>query len=923
MAKSTIYTVGGTVQAGGGVYIKRKADDELLELCQHGQIALVLSSRQVGKSSLMVRTSEQLEENNIRSVIIDLSTIGVQVTPNEWYLGILNEIKSALYLKTDIFAWWGDNAKLGFTQRLIKYFRDVLLAEVSENVVLFFDEIDSTLSIPFSDDFFAALRAVYNARSTNDEFKRLSFVLIGVATPSDLITDSKRTPFNLGHRVELTDFTLEEARPLTASWGKHSEQALNWIFQWTNGHPYLTQRLCSYLANREEALTEHSVEVTVAQLFKGEQGWQDNNLQFVKDMLAKRAHDVHQVLKIYKDIRSGKKVTDDERSIPKAHLKISGVVRRRNGLLIPRNRIYAEAFDLSWIKQNTPPTTTRRLIITSSLVTTIALIMVGYFALQQRNLPDAERATLLENAFRSAGTYQERLDSLAGMFLLPSESFENRAGNLFNSLDYNQQLELFTPTTAQAVKEDQLVVALKVYQSLGWRTETDERGDELLTKMRDAMNGAGEEQKLRDEISAWLAGRAALSDESYPRAKDEISEAIRINNTNPALYFDRARAYIGMGANYYTHALEDLTQLVQLDPSRNIAVKSIITNNDAFQSFWESNAQSYPELADAVTLPTLLASGGADKVAFIANKDIFIMNVDGTELSQLTADGAAKSDLQWLPDGNTLLFISGTAVKTYNIATDSVDTIASFPSASSLDAFQVSHDGKSVMISVNLEIYVISFDIKAMRRVTSRDDLLSLNPCIIPEGNTISALLVRDALWSADDKLVSWLYKGFDANAPSSLADEVGIFDIQGCNPSAIDVLDTFPGSRFTPVGYEENRAIPALDWDGASLFVFNTLKQNNGWGDLYTYNWENHREIMINPVSGRCCYRDARWSPDGSYILFAFQDADLGTAAPTVFYYVPLDQLGASALLTPISMPNRFFQDPGEAPQPALRPAQ
>ena len=49
MAKQTIYTVGGTVQAGGGIYIKRKADDELLELCRQGEFAFILSSRQVGK----------------------------------------------------------------------------------------------------------------------------------------------------------------------------------------------------------------------------------------------------------------------------------------------------------------------------------------------------------------------------------------------------------------------------------------------------------------------------------------------------------------------------------------------------------------------------------------------------------------------------------------------------------------------------------------------------------------------------------------------------------------------------------------------------------------------------------------------------------------------------------------------------------
>ena len=34
------------------------------------------------------------------------------------------------------------------------------------------------------------------------------------------------------------------------------------------------------------------------------------------------------------------------------------------------------------------------------------------------------------------------------------------------------------------------------------------------------------------------------------------------------------------------------------------------------------------------------------------------MNVDGSDLKQLTMDGAPKNDLQWL-DRNTLLFLSG------------------------------------------------------------------------------------------------------------------------------------------------------------------------------------------------------------------------------------------------------------------------
>jgi formylglycine-generating enzyme required for sulfatase activity len=377
MAKQTIYTVGGTVQAGGGIYIKRKADDDLLDLCRQSEFAFILSSRQVGKSSLIVRTAQQLETENIRSVLVDLSGIGVKVSPDEWYMGILNEISSSLGLKTDVFTWWINHAKLGPAQRLTSFFKDVLLKEVKEQIVLFFDEIDSTLSIPFSDDFYVAIRAVYNARATVPDIKRLSFVLVGVATPSDLISDNKRTPFNVGRRVEITDFNLTEAFPLVENFGIQAAQILTWVFQHTSGHPYLTQRLCAHLAKSKEILDEENVSHAVERLFTGEQGRQDNNLQFVRDMLSVRAPDVKKVLRTYSDIRSGKKVTDDERSVAKAHLKLSGIVRPEKGFLKVRNAIYHKVFNTQWIQENTPKNRQPAVFASLGGLVIILLIFIG------------------------------------------------------------------------------------------------------------------------------------------------------------------------------------------------------------------------------------------------------------------------------------------------------------------------------------------------------------------------------------------------------------------------------------------------------------------------------------------------------------------------------------------------------------------
>src|SRR5437867_3385491 len=91
-------------------------------------------------------------------------------------------------------------------------------------VVLFIDEIDAVRSLPFStDEFFAAIRECYNRRSQDPAFERLTFCLLGVATPSDLIQDTRTTPFNIGHRIELTDFTPAEAAPLAAGLGFRSD----------------------------------------------------------------------------------------------------------------------------------------------------------------------------------------------------------------------------------------------------------------------------------------------------------------------------------------------------------------------------------------------------------------------------------------------------------------------------------------------------------------------------------------------------------------------------------------------------------------------------------------------------------------------------------------------------------------------------
>ena len=395
MVSNTIYTTGGTVQVGDGIYLSRTADKQLLSLCQSGEFAYILTPRQMGKSSLMVETSRRLGSDGIRSVIIDLTELGAQtVTAEQRYLGLLVSIVEVLDLEIDIVEWWSIHNYIGFSQRIAKFIREVLLIEIKEQIVIFVDEIDSTLNLNFTDDFFAVIRSLYVSRAQDPILKRLSFVLIGVATPSSLMSDSKRTPFNIGKRVDISDFTFSEAKPLALGFNlssEQSEQVLGWILKWTNGHPYLTQRLCYELIKEcSSNWSKFNVEIVIRNIFFGKRSKDDNNLLFVHDMLTRRSDNQSEVLLLYSQILRGqKKVLDEERSIVQSHLKLSGIVVEDYGYLVIRNPIYRKVFSKNWIKEHLPKSVIQKINLRaaaniSSVIFICFLIPTAIFAEIQR-----------------------------------------------------------------------------------------------------------------------------------------------------------------------------------------------------------------------------------------------------------------------------------------------------------------------------------------------------------------------------------------------------------------------------------------------------------------------------------------------------------------------------------------------------------
>jgi Leucine-rich repeat (LRR) protein len=378
--------VGGALRPQRDIYIERPEDQAFFDLLLSSEYVNVLSPRQMGKSSLMVRTIGKLRANGVRTANMDVAAdLAGTDQADKWFLALVREISRKLEIQFDVSAWWRDHEDDAIGQRLQRFFREIVLEQVPAptRIVVFLDEIDNTLSYPFTDSLFTAIRGMYNERSLDSDYERIAFCLIGVATPNELIKDRRSTSYNVGRTLSLRDFdpSRDDLRPLVDALSPDlavGQLLLDRVIYWTGGQPLLTVKFCAALAE-SQARTTADVDNYIHHSFNSlNEVRTDIHIQQILRFVEMRFSSPSASLKLYGKTLRGAKVKA-ETTLPHLQLELSGLAKRNDaGNFVVRNRMYAQLFDADWLKSTRTMRVANRYRTTALVASVVAVLALGY-----------------------------------------------------------------------------------------------------------------------------------------------------------------------------------------------------------------------------------------------------------------------------------------------------------------------------------------------------------------------------------------------------------------------------------------------------------------------------------------------------------------------------------------------------------------
>jgi hypothetical protein len=246
--------VGGAVPLDSQFYIVRPTDDDFFRaIARHDSIVLVKGARQMGKTSLLARGLQQARGGEARVVLTDLQKFNADQLKSidSFFVTMVDLIADQLDLDFDPQKI--SNPRRGASMNFERFIRREVLAPTDSYLVWALDEVDRLFSCPYGSEVFGLFRSWHNERSLDPSgpWQRLTLA-IAYATEAHLfISDLNQSPFNVGTRLALSDFTLDQVAELNRRYGSplQSPSEIGHFHQLLCGQPYLVRRGLNDMVN--------------------------------------------------------------------------------------------------------------------------------------------------------------------------------------------------------------------------------------------------------------------------------------------------------------------------------------------------------------------------------------------------------------------------------------------------------------------------------------------------------------------------------------------------------------------------------------------------------------------------------------------------------------------------------------------------
>lgn len=245
-ASARLEPVGGAMPLASPFYVVRP-EDELLHaaVARRDSVVLLKGARQIGKTSMLARGLQNAREDGARIALTDFQDLAAaDLASSE---ALFHTLGKAIAEQLDLDAtprsiWDPEDSPNTNFGRFVR--REVLAG--GEHVVWGLDEVDRLFPYPFASEVFGLFRSWHNRRALDPTgpWHRLTLAMAYATEANLFITDVNQSPFNVGTRLTLHDFTPEQVEELNRRHGSplRDEKDLVIFGSLVGGHPYLVRQ---------------------------------------------------------------------------------------------------------------------------------------------------------------------------------------------------------------------------------------------------------------------------------------------------------------------------------------------------------------------------------------------------------------------------------------------------------------------------------------------------------------------------------------------------------------------------------------------------------------------------------------------------------------------------------------------------------